>query len=441
MRSPLQLLCLLAPLAASSSAQEALARDWPRWRGPLDTGEAPHAVPPLTWSEESNVRWKRTIPGRGHSTPVVAGERVFLTTAIPVGEPLEPRWSGVDGAHDNVPVTSRHAFRSIALDRASGELLWEHDEATRLPHEGGHETASLASASPVTDGEVVAFFFGSHGLRVRGVDGALLWKKDLGPMRSKHGHGEGASPVLHGDTLAVNYDHEGPSFVVAFDRESGEERWRAARDEPTSWATPIVVEHAGRAQLVVSGSNRLRGYDLATGEVLWECGGLSRNIVASPVAAGGVVFAGSSYEKQVMLAIRLDGAKGDLTTSENLLWVRRRRTPYVPSPLLYEGELYFLNHYQNELSRVDARTGAEPEGPFRLPVRNVYASPVAAAKRLYLTDLRGTTLVLSTGDVPEILARNALDDEFYASAAVAGDALFLRGLRHLYCLAESEDDR
>jgi outer membrane protein assembly factor BamB len=256
-------------------------------------------------------------------------------------------------------------------------------------------------------------------------------------MRTKHGHGEGASPALHGDTLIVNWDHEGPSFLVAFDKRTGRERWRVARDEVSSWATPIVVEHGGRPQVVVSGTRRLRGYDLATGKVIWECGGLSHNIVASPVAADGMVFAGSSYEKQALLAVRLDGAKGDLTGTDRVAWVRSRGTPYVPSPLLYDGALYFLRHYQGILTRVEAKTGRDRPGAFRLPgIGNVYASPVAAAGRVYVTDRDGTTLVLSAGDRPEVLALNRLDDRFSASAAVADRELYLRGDRSLYCLAE-----
>ncbi len=444
MRYALLTLALLSSTALST-AQDALAQsDWPQWRGPLATGEAPASDPPLEWSEQKNVRWKVPLPGRGHSTPVVFGNRVFLTSAVPIGDSFPPRRSGVDGAHDNVAITTQHEFRVLAFDRTNGAKVWERTLHHTIPHEGGHETASLASASPVTDGEIVAAFFGSHGLYVLSVDGALLWKKDLGRMKTKHGHGEGASPVLHADTLVVNWDHEGPSFVAAFDRMSGEERWRVARDEVTSWSTPIVVQYKGKQQLVVSGSKRLRGYELETGKVLWECGGLSRNVVASPVAShgaeAGMVFAGSSYEKQVMIAIQLEGAQGDLTTSDNLAWIRRRRTPYVPSPLLYRGALYFLNHYQNELSRVIAKTGEEPEGPFKLRgVTNVYASPVAAAGRIYLTDLDGATLVFSATAVPEMLARNILDDEFSASAAIAGDEIFLRGRTSLYCIAEAAE--
>lgn len=422
--------------AAAPAARAAEAdRWWPQWRGPLGTGVAPHAEPPVEWGEDQNVRWKIELPGRGHSTPIVWGERIFLTAAIPSGEPLPPA-AERHGAHDNAPVTHLQEFVVLAVDREDGEILWRRTVNREVPHEGGHLTASYASHSPVTDGEHLFAYFGAHGIYALDLDGDLEWQVDLGDKRTKHGHGEGSSPVLHGDTLVVNWDHEGPSFVVALDKRTGAERWRAERDEVSSWATPIVVEHEGRPQVVVSGTNRVRGYDLATGEVIWECGGLSHNVVASPVAGDGMVFAGSSYEKRALLAIRLDGARGDVTGTDRVAWVRDRGTPYVPSPLLYGGALWFLSHYQGILTRVEAKTGAERPGSFRLPgIGNVYASPVAAAGRVYVTGLDGATAVLSAGDSPELLALNRLDDRFSASAAVAGRELFLRGERHLYSLA------
>ncbi|MBW3543242.1 MAG: PQQ-like beta-propeller repeat protein, partial [Planctomycetes bacterium] len=246
-----------------------------------------------------------------------------------------------------------------------------------------------------------------------------------------------ASPALHGDTLVVNWDHEGQSFVAAFDKRTGRERWKVERDEVTSWSSPIIVEHDGRSQVIVSGTSRVRGYDLATGEVIWECGGLSRNVVASPVAADGMVYAASSYDLQALLAIRLEGARGDITGTEQIAWSRRRTTPYVPSPLLYDGSLYFLRHYQGVLTRVNAQTGEEPHGPLRLSgIRNVYASPIAAAGRIYVADLSGTTVVIEPDPTPRIVAQNRLPDSFAASPAAAGRELYLRGVSTLYSLAE-----
>jgi hypothetical protein len=411
---------------------------WPQWRGPDGTGASADATPPVTWSEEEHVRWKAPLPGKGHSSPIVWGDRVFLTAAAPFGEAFEPRPDTAPGAHDFVPVTHRHRYMALCFSREDGELLWERTLREAIPHEGGHDTGSYASASPVTDGERVYAYFGSAGLYCLDLDGDVFWERDLGEMRTKHAHGEAASPALHGDTLVVNWDHEGASFVVALDAETGEERWKVARDEVTSWATPIVAEVDGKPQVIVSGTTRLRGYDLATGEVVWSVGGLSHNVVASPVVAEGIVFAGSSYEKQAMIAVRLAGAKGDLAPDDDhLLWYRRRSTPYVPSPLYYEGWLYFLHHYQGFLSRVEAATGEEPQRPVRLPGQDdVYASPVAADGHIYVVDRSGLTIVLEAGAPPRIVARNHLDDAFSASPALVGKDLFLRGERFLYCLAD-----
>jgi outer membrane protein assembly factor BamB len=326
---------------------------------------------------------------------------------------------------------------ACALDRRDGRILWQTTLGEQVPHEGGHVTGSYASASPATDGEVVIASFGSRGLHALDPQGGILWQRDLGRMQTLHAHGEGSTPLLHGEHVVVVWDHQGESFVAAFDRLTGEPRWRVARDEPTSWASPIAVEHEGRVQVIVSGANRVRGYDLASGAVLWECGGLSSNVVCSPVSGGGLLFAGSSYERQALFALDLERAEGDVSGSEAVLWVRRRATPYVPSLLLVEDSLYFLHHYQGFLARVDARTGAEPQKAVRLEgVDDVYASPVSAAGRLYVTDRSGLTVVLRHGVEPEVLARNALDDSFSASAALVERDLLLRGERFLYCLSE-----
>jgi outer membrane protein assembly factor BamB len=426
-----------AAVTATGEDESAARSYWPAWRGPLATGVAPHGDPPVEWSETKNVRWKVELPGIGHSTPIVWGSRVFLTTAVPVGDPLdEPIYSTAPGTHDGLPVTHRHRFVVLAVDRASGEIVWQTTVREALPHEGGHYTGSLASNSPVTDGTHLFAFFGTHGVYCLDNSGDVLWRRDFGEMQSLHGHGEASSPAVYHDTLVVNWDHEGDSFLVALDKATGEEKWRAERNEVTSWSSPIIVEHDGRVQVIVSGTSRVRGYDLATGKVIWQCGGLSANVVASPVAGDGMVFVGSSYDKKALLAIRLDGARGDITGTDRVAWTRIRGTPYVPSPLLYGDSLYFLNHYQGILSRADLQTGKDQNGPFRLVgLRDIYASPVAAAGRVYVTDRGGITLVLSHDDDPKILAANRLNDRFSASAAIVDGELYLRGERHLYCLA------
>ena len=209
-------------------------------------------------------------------------------------------------------------------------------------------------------------------------------------MHTKHGHGEGSSPALQGDTLVVNWDHEEQSFIVALDKNTGNQLWRRDRREVTSWSSPLIVKVGNSFQVIVCGTERVRGYDLATGDVIWQCGGLSANIVATPVAASGVVYVGSSYEKRALLAIQLDGASGDVTDTEHVLWMRTRGTPYVPSPLLYDDALYFLTHYQNVMTRIEAKTGIDDPGAFRLgPIGNIYASPVGGGGRVYVTDVEG----------------------------------------------------
>jgi outer membrane protein assembly factor BamB len=443
LRTGLVCLCLAVASVASADEQanQSPERNWPQWRGPWGTGVAPLADPPVEWSESDgqNIRWKTTIPGLGHSSPIIWGDRVFLTTAVAHGEALKPRYSTMPGAHDNLPVTQRHKFMAIAVDRRSGKIVWQRTLRDALPHDGHHFTGSLASNSLVTDGRRVFVFFGSYGLYCLDFDGTEIWHADFGTMQSLHGHGEGSSPALFGDTLIVNWDHEGLSFVVALDKLTGKERWRVERKEITSWSTPIIVEHGGTPQVIVSATNRVRGYDLKTGKVLWECGGLSTNVVASPVYSDGLVFTGSSYDTRSLLAIRLDGATGDITGSRRVAWSKTKATPYVPSPLLYGDSLYYLNHYQGVLTRVIAKTGADRPGAFRLAgVQDIYASPVGAAGRVYITDRAGTTVVVSHAEQPKVLAENHLDDVISASAGIAGREIFLRGEHFLYGLTEEE---
>ena len=431
-------LCLLAGGSAAAEEPAAGDRFWPGWRGPLGTGAAPHADPPVEWSESRNLRWKAELPGGGHSTPAVWGDRVFVTAAVPYGDPLPPAYSGLPGGHDERPVTHRHRFVVLALNRASGRVLWQRVVRDDLPRAGGHYTASLASPSPVTDGEHLIVSFGSHGLYGLDLEGGLRWELDLGPMRPLHGHGEGSSPALFGGALVVNWDHEGESFLAAFDKGTGALRWKSPREGGSSWTTPIVIEAGGRPQVVVSGSRTVRGYDLAGGGMIWECPGLSvENVVATPVAGFGLVFAGSSYDRQAVLAIPVQPSGGEAGGRRRAAWSRTRGAPYVPSFLLYGEALYFVRHFQNILTRVDARTGRERPGPMRLKsLDRVFASPVAAAGRVYVTGRNGVTVVLSHADAPAVLAVNRLDDGFSASAAVAGGELYLRGGGHLYCIAE-----
>lgn len=436
---PWLLLAWALSSALTHAATEAdLARSWPAWRGPLANGVAPQANPPVEWSEKKNVRWKVALPGRGHSSPIVFGDRVYVQAATAIGPEQKPVHDSAPGVHDSIPVTHTNQYLVIALNRADGRTVWKRVVREEWPHEGGHTTGSPASNSPVTDGEFIYAFFGSRGLYCLDTNGVVQWQKDLGRMQTLHAHGEGSSPVLHGDRLIVNWDHEGGSFLYAFDKRTGRELWKTPRDEKTSWSTPIVAQVEGRPQIVVSATKRVRGYEPATGRLIWECDGLTDNVVASPVQWRELLIAGNNYYKQAMVAIRLPGARGDISTGTNVAWRLNRMTPYVPSPLLYDDTLYHIRHNQNVLVRLDPATGQFRGELLRIEGINdfIFSSPVGAAGRLYITGRDGTTVVLKHDRENATLAVNRLEDSFSASAALVGRELFLRGEKFLYCIAE-----
>lgn len=423
----------LVLLAAGPGASDpAGARFWPQWRGPHATGASPAGDPPIEWSETKNVRWKVEIPGRGSASPVVWGDRIFLLTAVPVG------LTG-DAAHQpqgGVRPRRAHRFVVLAIDRRDGKTVWERTAAEETPHEATHQdNGTWASSSAATDGEHVIANFESRGLYAYDMTGALVWQKDFGDKRMRSEFGEGTTPALHGNHLVHVWDHQGQSFIVALDKRTGNELWRVDRDEIDSWATPLIVEHEGWAQVVTSGMNRLRSYDLETGELVWHAEGLTMNPIPSPVAGDGMVFATSGFRGNDLKAVRLAGARGDITGTGAIVWELNRDTPYVPSPLLYGGVLYILKSNNGLLSAFDARTGTPHYQLQRLDaVPNVFASPAGAGGRVYIVGREGTTLVIKLGPTFEVLATNTLDDHFDASPAVVDRDIYLRGYKHLYAL-------
>jgi len=266
--------------------------------------------------------------------------------------------------------------------------------------------------------------------------GKLQWKTELGLMQTRLGWGEGISPVVHGDTLLMNWDQEAGSFIAALDVKSGKIKWKKDRDELTSWATPLIVSPHGRTQAVVSATKKVRSYDLATGEVIWECAGQTTNVIPSPVANDKVVFCVSGYQGSAAYAISLD-AVNDISGTDKVFWKYDRGTPYVPSPLLIGGRLYFTQSNNALLTSLDTATGKPLIDRERLPgLSSFYASPVAAAGRIYLTGRDGTVLVIKQADKLEILSTNHLEDPMDASPAIVGKQIFLRGKDHLYCIQE-----
>jgi len=325
----------------------------------------------------------------------------------------------------------------LSIDRETGKTQWQKVLEEVVPHEGHHPTdGTFASASPVTDGQSVYAFFGSRGLYCCDLQGNVKWKKNFGQMKIKMGFGEGSSPVLFGDTLVVNWDHEGEDFIVALNKVTGQELWRQPRTEDTSWATPIVVVQDGKPQVVTAATRKIRSYDLATGQLLWECAGLTPNVIPSPVAGDGLVYAISGFRGYALLAIKPDRT-GDVTGTDAIAWSYKKNTPYVPSPLLYEGRLYFFADNKATLTSCEAKTGRVLIDAQRLPeLQEVYASPVGAAGRVYVIGRNGAAAVLQAADTLEVLATNRLDEKFDASPAIVGREIFLRGREYLYCLTE-----
>ncbi len=432
---------LWTPYAFADKAE----RYWPQWRGPLANGVAPLSDPPVNWSEDENVRFKIPIPGRGLASPIVWGKRIFLLTTIAADD--DAYQASQQAAAETLerdewppkvePVPQR--FVVMALSRRDGRVLWQRTAAETTPHESHYPDSSWASASPVTDGKRLYAHFGSNGLFAYSLRGRLLWQKDLGDMITRNGFGEGASPAVFGDVLVVVWDHEGDSFIVGLDAATGEERWRRPRlEEPTSWATPLIVTHGGRPQVIVPATGKSRGYDLATGEEIWNAGGMTVNVIPTPVHRNGVVYLMSGYRGNMAQAVELGKARGELSEGDGIRWSHDRHTPYVPSPILYDDRLYFLKRFSNVLTSLDAGSGEVIFTEQRLEgVDNVYASPVGAAGRIYVVGREGSTVVFRHDDELEVLATNELDDGFEASPAIVGDEIFLRGRKYLYAISQN----
>jgi outer membrane protein assembly factor BamB len=432
----------LAGCSTPRPSQPVMEANWPGWRGPWQTGVAPLANPPVTFSESENLKWKVKLPGQGTSTPIVWGENVFILTAIPKGPvtaAATPTNSAVGPAAGMVePPGEVQQFVVLCYDRASGQERWRRVVREQAPVAGHHKDHGYASASPVTDGKTLIAHFNSYGTYGLDLAGRLLWETDLGDMQTRNDFGEGSSPALDGNFVVVLWDHEGEDFIVALDKDTGKERWRQLRDEPTGWSTPLIVSHQGRKVVVVNGTNRVRAYDLATGEPLWDCAGQTANAIPTPAAADGVVYVTSGFRGSALQAIQL-GHRGEITSDNGLLWSRKKNTPYVPSPLLYEGLLYLFSGNNATLSIIEARTGEAPVDAERLEgIFGVYASPAGAAGRVYVAGRDGNVWVLKAGPQIEVLAKTKFNEGFDASPAPAGRQLFLRGREHLYCLVEAK---
>jgi outer membrane protein assembly factor BamB len=432
---PLFVTLLLAPVAGA-------ADNWPSWRGPTANGTAAAtADPPVKWDATTNIKWKAPLTGRGSATPVVWEDQVFVLTATKTDREAKPDELPPQDPSRKVNTTAPkhfYKFEVISFDRATGQERWRKTAAEAVPHEGHHETHSYAAGSPATDGKRLYVSFGSFGVFAFDLSGKQLWKRDFGRIQSRLGWGEAVTPVVHGDTVLLNWDQEANSKLIALNAATGETRWETKRDEKTSWNAPCVVEYKGVTQVIVNATDRIRSYDLATGKEIWQCGGMTVNAIPSVLTDGEFAYVVSGYRGAAAVAIPLD-SKGDVTESKTLRWRYGKGTPYVPSPLLLDGRLYFTSANTGLLTILDVKTGKPILADERLPgLTTLYASPMTAAGRIYFVDRVGTTVVVKAGDTAEVLATNKLNDAIDASPVAVGKTLFLRGEKFLYCISSEK---
>jgi outer membrane protein assembly factor BamB len=430
----------VTPLYLACAALFAADDDWPRWRGPNDDGMA-RGDAPLEWSDTKNIAWRVAIPGRGHSSPILWGDQIFLTTAVPVGEAkaAAPAAQGPRrGAGGGAGFGQEHKFVVMSLDRKTGKVLWERVAKTATPHEGYHgRYGSFASNSPVTDGKYLYAFFGSRGLYCFDLKGKLIWEKQFPPMRMRLEFGEGVPTVIDENAVYLKFDQQQGSYMLALDKRTGKELWRVDRSaEESSWSPPLVLTHNGRKQVVVSATNRVRSYDPQNGKVIWEAVGLGSNVIPSPVTSRGMVYVMSGHRDPNLLAIRL-GREGDLTGTDAIAWTNTRGNSYSASPVLHDDKLYFVTD-NGVLSCLNAQTGQPYYQQQRLPKPyTIKASPVGAAGKLYISTEDGDVVVVKMGEKYEALATNSIPGEFFiATPAIAGGSIYLRGVGTLYCIRQ-----
>lgn len=432
----------LAALAAQ--AQE----NWPQFRGPGARGVGESARLPVVWGAGTNVAWRSEVPGRGWSSPIVWGDRVFVTTAVSEGAEEAPKKGLYFGGERPQPPAQRHHWQVLCLDWNSGKTLWTTEVHAAPPQTPHHVKNTYASETPVTDGERVYAYFGSLGVFCLDIAGKVVWSRLFPPHKMAHGWGTAASPVLSGDRLFVVNDNEEESFLAAFDKRTGTELWRVRRDEPSNWATPFVWQNSVRTELVTPGRKKVRSYD-RDGHPLWELKGLSSITIPTPFAVGDLLYLAAGYvgdnlqPNKPAYAVK-PGGEGDLTlpAGENqsrfIVWMEPNAAPYNPSPLVVDGRFYVLWDF-GFLSCRDAATGREIFGKQRIKPdgqAGFTASPWACRGRVFCLSEDGDTYVFAGGDAYKLERMNSLGEMCMATPALARDSVVIRTLSHLYRIKE-----
>jgi alpha-L-arabinofuranosidase/outer membrane protein assembly factor BamB len=415
------------------------ANDWPQFRGPGAAASAQNMHLPDSWGKQKNIRWQADIPGRGWSSPVVSGNRVFLTAVLNDNTPAPRKGLYIQDLTGKIP-PGEHRWIVYCLDFQTGKMLWSREAKQGTPATTIHLKNTYASESPVTDGRCVYVYFGNVGVYCYDLAGKELWSKSLGAYRTRMGWGTAASPVLHKDRLYVVHDNEEKSFLVALDTRTGEQIWKVERDEKSNWATPFLWENSLRTEIVTPGTGRVRSYDL-NGQLLWELKGMSVITIPTPSSGKDLLYLSSGYVLdglRPLYAIR-PGAKGDISLKQGetangfIAWSQKTAGPYHPSPLVYGGYVYVL-YDRGFLACYDAETGKQVYGRTRIDAGSdkFTASPVAADGKLYCVSEDGDTFVLRAGPKFELLAKNSLEEMCLATPALAGRSLLLRTASKLY---------
>ena len=410
--------------------------NWPEWRGLYNSGAVAGGNTPTEFGETKNVKWKTEIPGKGHATPIIWGNQIIIQTAVPTDIAVMKSNDAPPNQMSPTQTDLVHNFTVISVDKTSGKINWQTVVKKELPAERTHELGSWASNSPVTDGENIYAYFGSRGLYCLDMKGNVKWERDFGQMEIVASFGEGSSPAVYKDKVFVQWDHQQKSYLYALDKKTGKEAWTAEREEITSWATPLIVEVNGKAQLITSATNKVRSYDAETGEIIWECTGMTRNVIPNPMYADGILYLMSGFRGNAIKAIDLAKAKGDITATGTVLWEYNQDAPYTPSPVLMDGKLYFLKGNNGIMTCLDAKDGKVLYSNQKLDgITNIFSSPTGNKDKIYVA-ATNVINVVKAGPEFSILAKNTLDDTFHASPVMVGNELFLRGFKYLYCISE-----
>lgn len=435
--------------------------NWPQFRGPENNMVAAGTNRPTEWNDSLNVSWKTDLTGAGWSSPIVFGDKIFITSAFlekaapastqPAQPTPPPPASGNQQgppqgppppqADDNSYQEEVYRWELTCFDVKTGTELWKQVACTGAPRIKKHAQSNYACETPVTDGKRVFAYFGMTGVYCYNFDGKLLWQKDLGAYKTLNGWGTGASPVIFKDILYVQVDNEENSFLVALDAATGNEKWKVDREEKTNYSTPVIWKNSVRTELVTTGKSA-RAYDPATGKLIWELKMDDGMAVPSPVYDSEHIYLGKAGgpNKPGMLYSVKAGSNGDITPADSGLvsngveWMLRQTGVANSSPLLFNGLIYLLGSRGGEFYCLDAATGATVYKAKADKVGACWASPWIQGDKIYFYDEKGITQVIQAGREFKVLAQNKLDDKFWASVAITNDAYIFRGVKKLYCV-------